>query len=214
MYCVLYVDRFASNDPSPRRKIPSLPLQKPSRLSLRFAITNVHPHTLIHSPTHTYTPSHSCSLTLLLQKSANSSLHSASAPGITAMDVHAENDNIVATGGVDKHVVVYNHAEERILSTFKGHSKKITGVILHPSSNAAISSSLDATVRVWNAKTAESISTINVRRGVGGGECVSYCHTHTHTHTHTHIRTRTHTQTHSLTHSRARCLVLCWGDWN
>lgn len=102
------------------------------------------------------------------QKSANSSLHSASAPGITAMDVHADNDSIVATGGVDKHVVVYNHVEERILSTFKGHTKKITGVILHPTSNAAISSSLDATVRVWNAKTAESISTINCSAAVTG----------------------------------------------
>lgn len=95
------------------------------------------------------------------EKSSNSSLHSASAPGITALDLHPVNNHIVATGGVDKQAIVYNHSEDKIVSVFKGHTKKISSVILHPSSDVVLSSSLDSTVSIWNSQNGESLSTIS-----------------------------------------------------
>ena len=53
---------------------------------------------------------------------------------------------------VDVHVVVCAYFDRVLLqtiSTLSGHSKKITGVVLHPSVDAVISTSLDSTVRVW-----------------------------------------------------------------
>jgi pre-mRNA-processing factor 19 len=79
------------------------------------------------------------------------------------MDLHVGNNSIVATGGVDKQAIIYNHTEDKIVSTFKGHSKKVTGIALHPSSDVVLSCSLDSTVCVWNSQSGDSISTITVR---------------------------------------------------
>ncbi len=44
------------------------------------------------------------------------------------------------------------------ISTLSGHSKKVTGVILHPQLDAVVSSSLDGTVRLWsNQGTLETV---------------------------------------------------------
>lgn len=37
------------------------------------------------------------------------------------------------SGGADKNVVVFDKNEEQIVATFKGHNKKVTSVIYHPS---------------------------------------------------------------------------------
>lgn len=36
-------------------------------------------------------------------------------------------------GGADKNVVVFDKNEEQIVATLKGHTKKVTSVIYHPS---------------------------------------------------------------------------------
>ena len=36
-------------------------------------------------------------------------------------------------GGADKNVVVFDKSEEQIVATLKGHTKKVTSVIYHPS---------------------------------------------------------------------------------
>lgn len=66
-------------------------------------------------------------------------LHSASSPGITCLSLHPVHENLVLTGGVDKKVVLYDRSTEQVVATMKGHTKKITDVILHPSKDVAIS---------------------------------------------------------------------------
>jgi hypothetical protein len=48
-----------------------------------------------------------------------SGLHSASTPGITALDIHATHNNLILTGGADKHVVLFDSDKETIVKTFK-----------------------------------------------------------------------------------------------
>lgn len=36
-------------------------------------------------------------------------------------------------GGADKNVVVFDKSSEQILATLKGHTKKVTSVVFHPS---------------------------------------------------------------------------------
>lgn len=95
-------------------------------------------------------------------------LHSASVPGILALDLCPSDTNKVLTGtfttsfnfkafvinfhgryqlqhllfginpciflgGADKNVVVFDKNEEQIVATLKGHTKKVTSVIYHPS---------------------------------------------------------------------------------
>lgn len=36
-------------------------------------------------------------------------------------------------GGADKNVVVFDKSTEQILATLKGHTKKVTSVVFHPS---------------------------------------------------------------------------------
>lgn len=105
----------------------------------------------------------------LTQQSNNTSLHSASTPGITALAVHPTDAHVVATGGQDKKALVYHLQQDAILATYSGHSKKVTGIVLHPTSDVALSSSLDATVAVWSTATGQPATTISTHsKGVAG----------------------------------------------
>ncbi|MFH4980090.1 hypothetical protein AB6A40_006799 [Gnathostoma spinigerum] len=76
-------------------------------------------------------------------------LHSTSIPGLTALDVQG---SMVLTGGADRTVVLFNIDSETVKATFKGHQKKISAVILHPTEEICLSSSHDGQVRVWSSK--------------------------------------------------------------
>uniref|UniRef100_A0A8C5CAK0 Pre-mRNA-processing factor 19 n=1 Tax=Gadus morhua TaxID=8049 RepID=A0A8C5CAK0_GADMO len=90
-------------------------------------------------------------------------LHSASVPGILALDLCPSDTNKVLTGGADKNVVVFDKSEEQIVATLKGHTKKVTSVIYHPSQDVVFSASPDSTIRVWS---------------VTGGNCVQVVRAH------------------------------------
>lgn len=79
---------------------------------------------------------------------ASHSPHLASSPGITCLDMHGQS-SLIATGGVDKTVKIFDLASATTISTLAGHSKKVTGILLHPTMDAAVSTSLDGTVRIW-----------------------------------------------------------------
>ena len=98
-----------------------------------------------------------------LQMSASHvGLHSASVPGITCMDVKFSDPNLVVTGGNDKTVVVFNNQTEQILSTFKGHTKKINQVIYHPDEDVVVSASVDSSIRVWSVRANQQALNLKV----------------------------------------------------
>ncbi|KAK6101106.1 Pre-mRNA-processing factor 19 [Brugia pahangi] len=84
-----------------------------------------------------------------MQIACHTGIHSTSVPGLTALDVQ---DNMILTGGIDKGVVLFNSETETVISTFKGHQKKISAVILHPTKDTCLSASSDGQVRVWSIK--------------------------------------------------------------
>lgn len=59
-------------------------------------------------------------------------LHSASAPGILALDIQAGGSGKILTGGNDKNACVFNKDTEQVIAVLKGHTKKVTRVIYHP----------------------------------------------------------------------------------
>ncbi|CAB0032210.1 unnamed protein product [Trichogramma brassicae] len=83
-------------------------------------------------------------------------LHSASVPGILALDIHASDTSKILTGGADKNATVFNKDTEQIVAVLKGHSKKITKVVYHPEEDVAITASSDSTIRIWNVQTCQT----------------------------------------------------------
>ncbi|CAM9131457.1 unnamed protein product, partial [Lampetra fluviatilis] len=86
-------------------------------------------------------------------------LHSASVPGILAMDLCPTDTNRVLTGGADRSVVVFDKSSEQIVATLKGHNKKVTSVVFHPTQDVVLSASPDSTIRVWAVSASTSAST-------------------------------------------------------
>lgn len=76
------------------------------------------------------------------QVASHVGLHSASIPGILALDLCPSDTNKILTGGADKNVVVFDKSSEQILATLKGHTKKVTSVVFHPSQELVFSASL------------------------------------------------------------------------
>ena len=75
--------------------------------------------------------------------------HTASKPGITCVDIHPVHENVVATGGIDRNVKVFDRTKGKTSATGTGHSKKVNDVAWHPSQAVLVSGSEDSTVRVW-----------------------------------------------------------------
>uniref|UniRef100_W5KWA4 Pre-mRNA-processing factor 19 n=1 Tax=Astyanax mexicanus TaxID=7994 RepID=W5KWA4_ASTMX len=97
------------------------------------------------------------------QVASHAGLHSASVPGILSLDLCPTDTNKVLTGGADKNVVVFDRRDEQIVATLKGHTKKVTSVIYHPSQSVVFSASPDSTIRVWS---------------ISGGNCVQVVRAH------------------------------------
>uniref|UniRef100_A0A6Q2Z586 Pre-mRNA-processing factor 19 n=1 Tax=Esox lucius TaxID=8010 RepID=A0A6Q2Z586_ESOLU len=95
----------------------------------------------------------------------NTGLHSASVPGILCMDLCPSDTNKVLTGGADKNVVVFDKSEEQIVATLKGHTKKVTSVIYHPSQSVVFSASPDCTIRVWSVTAGNCVQVVRAHEG-------------------------------------------------
>lgn len=82
------------------------------------------------------------------QTATHPGLHSASVPGILALDLSGDSARTI-TGGADKNAVIFQMDTQQIVATLRGHSKKVTGVVYHPRAEIGITSSPDATIRIW-----------------------------------------------------------------
>ena len=67
------------------------------------------------------------------------------------------------TGGADKTARLYDMASETVTATMKGHKKKVSSVILHPTADVAVTGSADKTVCIWEASTGKKQHTLKVR---------------------------------------------------
>uniref|UniRef100_A0A336MXK8 Pre-mRNA-processing factor 19 n=1 Tax=Culicoides sonorensis TaxID=179676 RepID=A0A336MXK8_CULSO len=84
-------------------------------------------------------------------------LHSASVPGILALDINCSDQSRILTGGNDKNATVFNKDTEQIVAILKGHTKKVTKVIYHPDENTVITGSPDTSIRVWHVPTSQTV---------------------------------------------------------
>jgi pre-mRNA-processing factor 19 len=87
----------------------------------------------------------------------HTALHSASNPGILALDISPKNPSIILTGGNDRQAVVFNKDSEQVVATLKGHQKKVTHVIHHFEEDIAITGSADSSIRVWHIPSAQCL---------------------------------------------------------
>ncbi|CAL4071274.1 unnamed protein product, partial [Meganyctiphanes norvegica] len=92
-------------------------------------------------------------------------LHSASVPGILAVDVHQKDTSKIVTGGADKNATVFNKDTEQVVAILKGHSKKVTCVVYHPTEDTVITASPDSQIRVWDVGTSQTLQLIRAHDG-------------------------------------------------
>ena len=69
-------------------------------------------------------------------------------------------DSKILTGGVDKLAIVFNRSSEQIVSTLKGHAKKVTHAVYHTTRDVAFTASADCTVATWNVPEASCSNVI------------------------------------------------------
>lgn len=98
------------------------------------------------------------------QVASHPGLHSASVPGILCLDLCASDNNRVITGGADKTAVVFDKATEQVISTLKGHSRKVTHAIYHPVEDVAFTCSPDSTIRIWSVQNGKCSTIIRAHK--------------------------------------------------
>ncbi|ODO11654.1 hypothetical protein I350_00438 [Cryptococcus amylolentus CBS 6273] len=79
------------------------------------------------------------------------SLHATKPAGISALDLAADG-NVVATGGPDKTVQIFDLEASKVLGSLKGHTKPVTHVAFREREGEpklVVSGSADKTVRLW-----------------------------------------------------------------
>jgi len=85
------------------------------------------------------------------------------------LDIHAADDALIVTAGADKHAVVYDRRAQKIVATLKGHTKKVTRVIYHPSEPLVVTAAHDNTVRVWSVREERCAHIIQAHTGAVTG---------------------------------------------
>lgn len=86
------------------------------------------------------------------QLASHVGLHSASTPGILALDISLKDTAKMVTGGNDKNAVVFNKDTEQVIAILQGHSKKVTSVVFHTDEDLVFTASQDQTIRVWGVQ--------------------------------------------------------------
>uniref|UniRef100_A0AAV1T825 Pre-mRNA-processing factor 19 n=1 Tax=Peronospora matthiolae TaxID=2874970 RepID=A0AAV1T825_9STRA len=79
-------------------------------------------------------------------------LHDADRSGVTCVAIDQKRPTLVATGGVDKHVQVFDTQSQQLVAKLTGHGKKVSHVEFHPTADLVVTASLDKTVKLWTAQ--------------------------------------------------------------
>lgn len=74
-------------------------------------------------------------------------LHKTNPAGISCL--YAHHSNLVLTGGIDGEIKVSSRTGGKVLSTLRGHSKRINQIICHPTEDLIFSCSADETIKMW-----------------------------------------------------------------
>ncbi|KAI1285981.1 Pre-mRNA-processing factor 19 [Halotydeus destructor] len=96
---------------------------------------------------------------------SHSGLHSASIPGILAVDICPTDQSKLVTGGNDKNATVFDRSTEQVVTVLKGHSKKVSSVIYHPNKENIITASPDSYIRLWNVGEGQTVRVIRAHEG-------------------------------------------------
>jgi len=99
------------------------------------------------------------------QQASHTGLHSASVPGILALDICLKDTAKIVTGGADKNVTVFNKDSTQVISSLEGHTKKVTSVLYHPDEDLVFSASPDTTIRVWGISQRSCAQLIKAHEG-------------------------------------------------
>jgi len=78
--------------------------------------------------------------------------HKATQPGILCVDIDPKDSNLILTGGVDTNAVIFNRQTNKVTQTLKGHSKRVSDVLFHPTQALIFTVSHDKTGKIWKPK--------------------------------------------------------------
>ncbi len=84
-------------------------------------------------------------------------LQSHSSPGAIATLALSPDGEVVAAGGWDDAVRVWNRQTGQLLHTLSGHRADVTCIVMHPNGQHVISGSRDKTIQLWDWQTGESL---------------------------------------------------------
>lgn len=96
------------------------------------------------------------SIRTFITVASHPSLHSASMPGILALDISSSDNSKILTGGNDKCATIFNKDTEQVVAVLKGHTKRVSTVIYHPEEDTVITGSPDMCIRIWNIPTTQT----------------------------------------------------------
>ena len=77
-------------------------------------------------------------------------LHATTQGGIVALAAHPDQPSLLATGGQDATVQIFNYTQSRVLASLEGHGKRVTAVAFGLGSSV-VSTSADKTTRIWSS---------------------------------------------------------------
>jgi len=84
-------------------------------------------------------------------------LHSSSSPGVLCVSAHESQPNHILTGGQDKKAVLFDIEQDKVVTNFRGHTKKVTAVCYHASQEMVITGSADSTINLYSSANGDDI---------------------------------------------------------